>query len=169
MPDTSATTPHVEEQVFLPKWGCTLSILFTPNGPYCVLRQLCQAVGVEDVRQQYRQLLARQATHNYTAKLPVQTSGRGKQVTYCIHMDILAWWLAGLNEKRIRAEFAPKLVRFQKDIVQAASNVLFGNIEEGTPLEEVAKGKIIRLQDWLGPSSQPLDTSLPDELHDDEE
>lgn len=164
-----ATTPLIEEQLFLPKWGCTLSVLFTPDGPYCVLRQLCQVVGVEDVRQQYRQLLARQATQNYTTKLPVQTLRGGRQVTYCIHLDILAWWLAGLNEKRIRAEFAPKLVRFQKDIVQAASNMLFGDPEDGTPPEAVARGKIIRLQDWLGPSSQPLDATLPDELLDDQD
>src|SRR5215467_2449913 len=121
-----AVTPIVEEHVFLPKWGCTLTILFTPDGPYCVLRQLCQAVGVEDARQQYHQLLRRQATQNYTTKLPVQTPKGGRQVTYCIHLDILAWWLAGLNEKLIRPEFAPKLVRFQKDIVQAARNMLFG-------------------------------------------
>ncbi len=106
---------------------------------------------------------------SYTRKLPVQTPRGGRQVTYCIHMDILAWWLAGLNEKRIRAEFAPKLVRFQKDIAQAASNILFGTPEEGTPPDEVAKGKIIQLQDWLGPSSQPLDTTLPDNLQDDQD
>jgi hypothetical protein len=164
-----AITSLIEEQVFLPKWGCTLSILFTPDGPYCVLRQLCQVVGVEDVRQQYRQLLAREATQNYTTKLPMQTLRGGRQVTYCIHMDILAWWLAGLNEKRIRAEFAPKLVRFQKDIVQAASNILFGIPEENMPPEAVARGKIIQLQDWLGPSSQPFDTSLPDDLNDEDD
>ena len=84
-------------------------------------------------------------------------------------MDILAWWLAGLNEKLIRSEFAPKLVRFQKDIVQAASDALFGTVARGIPPEEVAKGKIIRLQDWLGPTSHPIDTSLPDNLRDDDE
>ena len=110
-----------------------------------------------------------QATQNYTTKLPVQTPKGGRQVTYCIHLDILAWWLAGLNEKLIRPEFAPRLVRFQKDIVQAASNMLFGTPHEDAQPEEAAKGKIIRLQDWLGPSSQPLDTSLLDGLHDDEE
>jgi hypothetical protein len=164
-----AVTPIVEEQVFLPKWGCTLTILFTPDGPYCVLRQLCKAVGIEDARQQYQQLVRRQATHDYTTKLPVQTPRGGRQVTYCIHMDILAWWLAGLNEKLIRAEFAPKLVRFQKDIVQAASDVLFGNASGDALSEEAAKGKIIRLQDWLGPSVHSIDASLPDDLHDNDD
>jgi hypothetical protein len=164
-----AVTPIVEERVFLPKWGCTLTILFCPDGPYCVLRQLCLAVGVEDVRQQYEQLLRRQTTHEYVAKLPVQTPHRGKQVTYCIHLDILAWWLASLNEKRIRAEFAPKLVRFQKDIVQAASDILFGTPTEDLPPEELAKGKVIRLQDWLGPSSYPIDATLSDDLNDTED
>jgi hypothetical protein len=164
-----AVTPIVEERVFLPKWGCSLTILFTPDGPYCVLRQLCKAVGVEDVRQQYEQRLRRQATHDYATKLPVQTPTCGKQVTYCIHLDILAWWLASLNETRIRAEFAPKLVRFQKDIVQVASDVLFGNPAEDVPPEEVAKGKVIRLQDWLGPSVHPIDVTLPDDLHDNDD
>lgn len=76
-----ATMLIAEEVVFLPKWECTLTILFTPDGPYCVLRQLCKIVGVEDVRQQYEHLLRRQATHNYVTKLPVQTSTRGKQTT----------------------------------------------------------------------------------------
>jgi hypothetical protein len=47
----STTLPIVEELVFLPKWGCTLTILFTPDRPYWVLRQLCQVVGVKDARQ----------------------------------------------------------------------------------------------------------------------
>jgi hypothetical protein len=162
-----ATTPIVEETVFLPKWGCRLTILFTPDGPFCVLRQLCSVVGVEDARQQYEQLLRRQATRDYTTKLPVQTPNRGKQVTYCIHLDILAWWLAGLNEKLIRAEFAPRLVRFQKDVVRTASEILFGTPSANAAPEDIAKGKIIRLQDWLGPSVYPIDTSLPDHLHDD--
>lgn len=162
----TATMPIVEELVFLPKWGCTLTILFTPDGPYCILRQLCKVVGVEDARQQYEQLVRRQATRDYLTKLPVQTPNRGKQVTYCIHIDILAWWLAGLNEKLIRAEFAPRLVRFQKDIVRAASDILFGNPDQDAASEDVAKGKIIRLQDWLGPSSRSINTSLPDDMND---
>jgi len=162
----TATMPIVEELVFLPKWGCTLTILFTPDGPYCILRQLCKVVGVEDARQQYEQLIRRQATRDYTTKLPVHTPNRGKQVTYCIHIDILAWWLAGLNEKLIRAEFVPRLVRFQKDIVRAASDILFGNPDKDAASEDVAKGKIIRLQDWLGPSSRPINTSLPDDMND---
>jgi hypothetical protein len=161
--------PIVEEVVFLPKWGCTLTILFTPDGPYCVLRQLCKAVGVEDVRQQYEQLVKRQATRDYTTKLPVLTPNRGKQVTYCIHIDILAWWLAGLNERLIRVEFAPRLVRFQKDIVRAASAILFGSSGEDVAPDEIAKGKIIRLQDWLGPSSHPIETSLPNDMSDDDD
>jgi P22_AR N-terminal domain len=164
----TATIPTVEEMVFLPKWGCRLTILFTPDGPYCLLRQLCRVVGVEDVRQQFEQLVKRQATHDYTTKFPVQTPTRGKQVTYCIHIDILAWWLAGLNEKLIRPEFAPRLVRFQKDIVRAARELLFGTPHEDAAPEEVAKGKIIRLQDWLGPSVHPIDTTLPDMTGDDE-
>jgi antirepressor protein len=110
----STTLPIVEELVFLPKWGCTLTILFTPDGPYCVLRQLCQVIGVEDVRQQFEQLSKRQATREYVTKLPVQTARRGKQVTYCIHLDVLAWWLAGLNDRLIRPEFAPQLSAFRK-------------------------------------------------------
>jgi hypothetical protein len=102
-------------------------------------------------------------------KLPVQAANRGKQVTYCIHMDILAWWLAGLNEKFIRAEFAPRLVRFQKDVVQAASDILFGNLSNDLATEDIAKGKIIQLQDWLGPLSRPIDVSLPEDMRDSED
>lgn len=165
----TATVPIVEEVVYLPKWGCTLTLLFTPDGPYCVLRQLCKAVGVEDARQQYEQLLRRQATRPYTTKLPVTTPNRGKQVTYCIHIDILAWWLAGLNERLIRYEFAPQLVRFQKDVLRAANDVLFGSQTEGTSPSDVARGKVIRLQDWLGVASRPLDITLPDDLSDHDE
>lgn len=111
-----ATLLITEESVFLPKWGCSLTVLFTPDGSYCVLRQLCQIVGVEDVRQQYEQLLRREATREYVTKFPVQTPRRGKQVTYCIHLDVLAWWLAGLNERLIRPEFASQLVRFRLKI-----------------------------------------------------
>lgn len=148
-------TPLIEEYLFLSKWGCTLTILFTPSGPYCVLCQLCKVVSVEDVRQQYEQLLRRQATQEYTTKLPVQTPHRGKQVTYCIQMDILAWWLAGLSEKQIRPEFAPKLVRCQKDVVRAASDILPDNPAKDAPLEEVAKGKIIRLGEEIAREVRP--------------
>lgn len=165
----TATVSIVEEAVFLPKWGCTLTLLFTPEGPYCVLRQLCKIVGVEDARQQYEQLARRQATRPYTTKLPVQTPNRGKQITYCIHINILAWWLAGLNERLIRVELAPQLVRFQKDVLRAANDVLFGSQATDTPQREVARGKVIRLQDWLGATSHPIDTTLPDNLGDLEE
>ena len=132
-----------------------------------MLRQLCKVVGVEDARQQYQQLRRRQATHHYTTKLPVQTPTRGKQVTYCIHLDILAWWLAGLNEKLIRAEFAPKLVRFQKDVVRATNDLLFGALSEQAAPLAIAKGKILRLQDWLGPSAHPIETVLAEDLSHD--
>ena len=164
----STTLPIVEELVFLPKWGCTLTILFTPDGPYCVLRQLCQVIGVEDARQQFEQLSKRQATREYVTKLPVQTARRGKQVTYCIHLDVLAWWLAGLNDRLIRSEFAPQLVRFQKDVIRAATAVLFGDADKQGAQPDQTKGKIIRLQDRLGASSQPLDSTLPDDLSDDD-
>jgi hypothetical protein len=160
----STTLPIVEELVFLPKWGCTLTILFTPDGPYCVLRQLCQVIGVEDARQQYEQLSKRQATREYVTKLPVQTARRGKQVTYCIYLDVLAWWLAGLNDRLIRAEFAPQLVRFQKDVIRAATAVLFGDADKQDTQMDQTKGKIIRLQDRLGASSQPLDSMLANDL-----
>jgi hypothetical protein len=162
----STTLPIVEELVFLPKWGCTLTILFTPDGPYCVLRQLCQVIGVEDARQQFEQLSKRQATREYATKLPVQTARRGKQVTYCIQLDVLAWWLAGLNERLIRAEFAPQLVRFQKDVIRAATAVLFGGADTQGTHKDHTHGKIIRLQDRLGASSQPLDSTLPDDIND---
>jgi hypothetical protein len=165
----TATIPIVEEVVFLPKWGCRLTILFTPHGPYCVLRQLCTVVGIQDARQQYEQLVRRQATRDYATKLPVQTPNRGKQITYCIHLDILAWWLAGLNEKLIRPEFAPRLVRFQKDIVRTANDILFGNPHESAAPEDIARGKIIRLQDWLGPSSHSIETALADDIGDDDD
>lgn len=159
-----ATLPITEQVVFLPKWGCSLTVLFTPDGSYCVLRQLCRIVGVEDVRQQYEQLLRRQAAREYVTKLPVHTPRRGKQTTYCIHLDVLAWWLAGLNERLIRPEFVPQLVRFQKDIVRAANALLFGADNQDTTTGAAIKGKIIRLQDWLGPSPQPIDTSLDDDM-----
>jgi len=162
----STTLPIVEELVFLPKWGCTLTILFTPNGPYCVLRQLCQVIGVEDARQQFEQLAKRQATREYVTKLPVQTARRGKQVTYGIHLDVLAWWLAGLNDRLIRSEFAPQLVRFQKDVIRAANMILFGDAEKQAERQDRAKGKVIRMQDWLGSSSRPLDSTLPDDTND---
>jgi len=162
----STTLPIVEELIFLPKWGCTLTILFTPEGPYCVLRQLCQVIGVEDARQQFEQLSKRQATRDYVTKLPVQTATRGKQTTYCIHLDVLAWWLAGLNDRLIRAEFAPQLVRFQKDVIRAATVVLFGNEDKQGAQKDQTTGKIIRMQDWLGPSSHPLNSALTDDTDD---
>jgi hypothetical protein len=116
----------------------------------------------------FEQLSKRQATREYVTKLPVQTARRGKQVTYCIHLDVLAWWLAGLNDRLIRAEFAPQLVRFQTDVIRAATAVLFGDADKQGAQKDQAQGKIIRLQDRLGSSSQPLDSTLPDDLSDDD-
>jgi hypothetical protein len=83
---------------------------------------------------------------------------------YCIHLDILAWWLAGLNENLIRPEFAPRLVRFQKDIVRTANAILFGNPDEHAAPDDIARGKIIHLQDWLGPSSKAIESALADDF-----
>jgi hypothetical protein len=89
-------------------------------------------------------------------------------VTYCIHLDVLAWWLAGLNDRLIRSEFAPQLVRFQKDVIRAATAVLFGDADKQEAQKDHTKGKIIRLQDRLGASSQLLDSTLLDDLNDDD-
>jgi hypothetical protein len=94
--------------------------------------------------------VAFRCAHADSQPLPPVPS-RGTHVTSCICMAILAWWFAGLNDRRIRPAFAPRLVRFQKDIVRAASAMLFGNASAETAPEEVATGKIIRLQDWLVP------------------
>jgi hypothetical protein len=53
--------------------------------------------------------------------------------------------------------------------VQAASDVLFGNASGDALSEEAAKGKIIRLQDWLGPSVCPIDVSVPEDLNDNDD
>jgi hypothetical protein len=129
---------------------------------------LCQVIGLEDVRQQFEQLSKRQATYEYVTKLPAQTPRRGKQVTYCSHLDVLAWWLAGLNKRLIRSEFTPQLVRFQKDVIRAATAVLFGHEDKQGAQQDETKGKISRLQDWFGVSSRSLDSTLPDNLGDDD-
>src|SRR5262249_48081193 len=95
-------------------------------------------------------------------------SRRGKQVKYCIHLDVLVWWLAALNDRLIRAEFAPPLVRFQKDVIRAATAVLFGDADKQGAQPDQTKGKIIRLQDRFGGSSTPLNSMLPDDLSDDD-
>jgi hypothetical protein len=85
-----------------------------------------------------------------------------------MHLDVLAWWLAGLNDRRIRAEFAPQLVRFQKDVIRAATAVLFGDADKQGAHKDQSHGKIIGLQDRLGASSQPLNSTLPDDLSDND-
>jgi len=69
----TATAPIVEEAMCLATWGCTLTLLFILDGAYCVLRQLCRAVGVKDARQQAERTLGlRQAPSGCIVRPPKQ-------------------------------------------------------------------------------------------------
>jgi hypothetical protein len=157
-------SPIRQYRVFLDTWNIWLTVLVTEQGMFYVLRELCDAVGIADARQQYQHLKAHESAAPFVDKLPVQTETRGRQRTYCIHQEILGEWLFMVNPSLMRQEFRPRLVDFKQKARRALNRIIFGEVDGTLAMIDgsARPGTITQLSDWLGKPDKPIELSPPE-------
>ena len=162
--------PVQQYRVYLEKWEIWLTVIATPEGIFYVLRELCEVLGIKDIQQQAEQLQARRASAAFVKKWPVQSKAKSRQLTWCLHHDVLGGWLFMVNERMIRPEFRDRLVQFQRDAYYAVNRMLFGEVEGSTTIADdlSQSAKITRFSDWLGRPHEPIQLSGPDATDDPE-
>ena len=82
--------------------------IFVPIGP------LCDNLGIARWRQTQR-IQEHQVLGKGVMTWSVQTSG-GLQETLCLRLDLIPFWLAGVNANRVRAEVRDKLILYQSEV-----------------------------------------------------
>jgi hypothetical protein len=122
-----------QRQIALPAWHCDLTVLMTPEGPFYIIRQLCDVLGVKDVQEQVERMKENAVLHEMIRLLLVQTATRGKQKTWCINQDAIGFWWGGIQIERLRPEVRSGVLKLQKAIMKAASRLLFGEIPDVLP------------------------------------
>lgn len=153
--------PVVQYEVPLHKWDCTITVVSVAAGIYYPLKSLCAVLGIADAQLQVERLQHRRATSGYLAKLPVRGS-KGAHISWCLHRKAVGFWLAMIDERRVRPEIVERLLDFQEDVLIAAERCLFGLV---TPHEtpQSTGARIIRLAERLNP---PAPISMPDPSDD---
>lgn len=156
--------PMQQYRIYLDKWDIWLTVVVTPEGIFYVLRELCEVLGIKDVQQQAEQLQARRASAAFIRKWPVQSKAKSRQLTWCLHHDVLGGWMFMVNERMIRIEFRDRLVEFQRDAFYALNRVLFGEVEgiSATAVDPGQPAIITRLSAWLGRPRQQIQLSDPE-------
>jgi hypothetical protein len=156
--------PIQQYGIYLDKWDIWLTVVATPEGIFYVLRELCEALGIKDVQQQAEQLQARRASAAFIRKWPVQSKAKSRQLTWCLHHDVLGGWMFMVNERTIRVEFRDRLVEFQRDAFYALNRVLFGEVEgtSAIAVDPAQPGTITKLSDWLGRPREQIQLSEPE-------
>ena len=124
-----------QRTMYLPNWNVELTVLFTPEGPYFIVNQLCAVLGVTDSKGQATKLRDHEVLSRLLRKLPVTTPTRGRQIALCIYRRGLAWWWAGINLAKVRPEVRIKLLELQEEVVDAAERVMFVEVAVSTVRE----------------------------------
>ncbi len=119
---------HIEEYtISLPTWKMSLTVLLTLDGPFFSIREFCRVLGVADVQSQVEQLRDRRVMQRFVRQYPVSTRG-GRQLAWCIHRRAVGFWLASINEHKIRADVQDRLIEFQEEVLDAADRLFFGEV-----------------------------------------
>lgn len=85
----------------------------TTQHVYVPLARLCDNLGIDPPSQTQR-IQAHEVLSTALATLSVQSTG-GAQATLCLRLDLIPFWLAGINTRRVRADVRAKLVLYQRE------------------------------------------------------
>ncbi|NJL06692.1 MAG: hypothetical protein HC911_17680 [Chloroflexaceae bacterium] len=85
----------------------------TTQHVYVPLARLCANLGIDPPSQMQR-IQAHEVLSTALATLSIQSTG-GPQATLCLRLDLIPFWLAGINTQRVRADVREKLVRYQRE------------------------------------------------------
>lgn len=85
----------------------------TTQHVYVPLARLCDNLGI-DAPSQTERIQTHAVLSTALASLTINSTG-GPQATLCLRLDLIPFWLAGINPRRVRADVREKLVRYQRE------------------------------------------------------
>ncbi len=105
----------------VPFHGDDLIAVQQPDGTvYVHFGRVCDNLGLQR-QSQMRRANAHAVISKGLVSLPLETEGCAQQV-YCLRVDLLPLWMAGLHVNRVKAELREKLEQYQFEAAQALWN-----------------------------------------------
>lgn len=99
----------------IPFEGDTLEAISQGNQIWVSIRRICEALGVDNMGQQVKLKKKPWATIEHISA--VAKDGKIRNI-FCIHLDSVPMWLAGMEAGRVKQEVRPKLERYQRKCAQ---------------------------------------------------
>ena len=125
-----------QHALFLPGWNTNLTVIFYNGHQWFVIRQICTLLGIR-TDTQVESLRDRDLLEGLVMQLPVQTS-KGVRDSWCIDIEAVAAWMIMISDRRVKAEVKPNLLKLQRDIMQAARRVMFGEVGDSPLHQKIA-------------------------------
>jgi len=114
------------EQRIIPFEGDELAAAMSPGGTiYVSIAGICRALGISRTQNQVQRIIRTRSLVKGLRQLPLQTPKRGIQLTYCLRIDRVALWLAGIETERLKPEFQGKIEAYQDELADVATQIFF--------------------------------------------
>lgn len=93
---------------------------------YVSVRHMCDALGLV-MQGQTRRIRRQPILADGLQRVDIMSTHRGKQQAYVLRVDLVPFWLSGVDSSRVKDEARPKVERFQRE----AAKVLWEAFQEG--------------------------------------
>lgn len=151
--------PFEQRSIYLKNWDAELTVIYTSDGPFFLIRELCAVLGVADVGAQVTRLKEHATLRKLVRQLPLSArTGRGRRVVNCIHRRGIGFWWGSIQLAKVRAEVQDQLAELQEQIVDLADRALFGEVASPD-----VEGFMLMLEKRVGHIEKHLDLPPLDE------
>jgi len=115
------------------------------------LARLCDNLGIDRASQAQR-IQEHEVLRTGFETLRLQTAG-GYQETQCLRLDLIPFWLAGINANRVKAEVREKLVLYQRECAAVLWDVF-------RPAGQPSSAALAAPEGQLSPAAQAYETAM---------
>jgi hypothetical protein len=118
------TTPEelAADQRVIPFMGDDLAAALTETGGiYISVNGLCLALRL-GARGQIQRIQRTEELAQGLRRIPLETKG-GLQSVYCLRLDKIGLWLAGIETARVKGEYREKIVAYHRDLAPVAMRI----------------------------------------------
>ena len=137
------------EQRIIPFEGDELTAALAPNGRiYVSLPGICRALGINRPQNQVQRIARTRPLARGLRQIPLKAANGGTYPTYCLQLDRVALWLAGIETERLKPEFQGKIEAYQDELAEVATQIFFQHMgmPANPPLERQLTDLIVRLE-----------------------
>jgi hypothetical protein len=121
--ELSVPEERLIEQRIVPFEGDDLTAALVETGDiYVSVPGMCAALSLNAQAQQ-RRMNRSQSLAKGLRRIPLKTPRRGTQMTYCLRIDRVALWLAGIETEKVKEEYRTKIEQYQDELAPVAMRV----------------------------------------------